>query len=136
MKIQSILLGLLLTSTATFAQSLEQSFNAMNVAYKQNPYAYVQAHFAPNVRFIAGHSGEFKDFTQLITPDAKIEDSQFTDLKFFESGDLGVVSGINTTRYTNPGTPTTYKDAFTYTYKKIKGNWKVVAMQHTKIEYK
>jgi hypothetical protein len=53
---------------------------------------------------------------------------------------LGEVSGINITRYTNPtGAPTastTYKDAFTYPYKKTDGAWKVVAMHHTKFEYK
>lgn len=137
MKITFILLSLLLSGTALFAQSLEKSFNAMNAEYKQNPYAYVQAHFAPEARFIAGHDGSFMDLKKLITPTMKIEDLQTTDLQFFEAGNLGVVSGIKTVKYANPnGTTVTYKDAFTYTCKKVKGDWKFVALQHTKIDYK
>lgn len=137
MKTQFLLLALLLSSAASFAQSLEKSFNAMNAAYKQNPYAYMQTHFAPDARFIAGHDGSFMDISKLITPAMKIEDLQATDLQFFESGDLGVVSGIKTVRYANPNGPAaTYKDAFTYTCKRINGDWKIVALQHTKIEYK
>lgn len=137
MKITFILLSLLLSGTASFAQSLEKSFNAMNAAYKQNPYAYMQEHFAPEARFIAGHDGSFMDIKKLITPAMKIEDLQATDLQFFESGDLGVVSGVETVRYANPkGAAVTYKDAFTHTYKRINGDWKVVAVHHTKIDYK
>ncbi|GAB4034292.1 nuclear transport factor 2 family protein [Spirosoma gilvum] len=137
MKFQFFLLALLFSSTATFAQTLEQSFSTMMAEYKQNPYAFMQARMAPDVRFIAGHNGEFMDIHKLITPDQKVEDAQWSDLKFFESGDLGVVSGIRTTRYANPkGAALTYKDAFTYTYKKQNNDWKVVAMQHTKMEYK
>jgi hypothetical protein len=135
MKTQCFLLALLLSSTATFAQTLEQSFRPMMAEYKQNPYAYAQAHFAPDIRFIAGHNGEFMDIRKLITPAMKIEDDQFTDLEFFESGDLAVVSGIHTTRYANPkGAAPIFKDAFTY--KKQNNEWKVIAMQHTKMDYK
>jgi ketosteroid isomerase-like protein len=137
MKTQFIFLALLLSSAASFAQSLEKSFDAMIAAYKQNPYAYVQEHFAPEARFIAGHDGSFMDIKKLITPAMKIEDIQTTDLQFFESGDLGVVSGVETVRYANPkGAAVTYKDAFTHTYKRINGDWKAVAVHHTKIDYK
>jgi hypothetical protein len=77
MKILSILLDLLLSSTASIDQSPEKSFAAMSTQYKQNPYAYVQTHHMPNVRFVAGHSGEFLGFAKLITPEVKVEDSQF-----------------------------------------------------------
>lgn len=137
MKFQHVLVGLLLSNTAMFAQTLEQSFGPMMAEYKQNPYAFVQARMAPDVRFIAGHNGELMDIRKLITPEQKIDDAQWSDLKFFESGDLAVVTGIRTTRYANPkGAAPTYKDAFTYTCKKQNNNWQVVAMQHTKMDYK
>lgn len=137
MKTKFFLLALLLSSTSAFAQTLEQSFTSTMAEYKQSPYAFMQAHMAPDVRFIAGHNGELMDIRKLITPDQKIEDTQSSDLKFFESGDLAVVTGIRTTRYANPkGAAPTYKDAFTYTYRKQNNEWKIVAMQHTKMEYK
>jgi hypothetical protein len=137
MRIQFFLLALLLSSTATFAQTLEQSFKPLMAEYNQNPYAFLQNRMVPDVRFIAGHNGELMDIRKLITPDQKVEDAQWSDLKFFESGDLGVVTGVRTTRYANPkGAAPIYKDAFTYTYKKQDNEWKIVAMQHTKIEYK
>jgi hypothetical protein len=137
MKSRFLFLGLLLSSTVTFSQTLEQAFAPMMAEYKQNPYAFVQARMAPDVRFIAGHNGELMDIRKLVTPEQKIEDAQWSDLKFFESGDLGVVTGIRTTRYANPkGAAPTMKDAFTYTCKKQNNDWQVVAMQHTKIDYK
>ncbi|ADB38996.1 nuclear transport factor 2 family protein [Spirosoma linguale] len=138
MKIQSLLLiGLLLSSTASLAQTLEQSFAPLMAEYKQSPYAFMQAHMAADVRFVAGHNGELMDIRKLVTPDQKVEDAQWSDLKFFESGDMGVVTGVRITRYANPkGAAPTYKDAFTYTYKKQNNDWKIVAMQHTKMEYK
>ena len=142
MKTNLLTLALLLMSAATFAQSLEQSFRKLLDDFKANPYAYVQANYADDFRFIAGNNGEFRTKDRMIGPNTKVEDIQATDLKFFESGDLAIVSGINTTRYagSNGGQPRTYKDAFTYTFRKLGGNgsaarWKHVAMQHTKIDY-
>ena len=137
MKTQLVTLALLLCSTGAFAQTLEQSFRNLIAEFKQNPYAYVQANYANDFRFIGGQNGEFRTKDRMLGPTTKVEDIQTTDLKFYESGDLAVVSGINTTRFasSNGGQANTYKDAFTYTFRKLNGQWKHVAMQHTKIDY-
>lgn len=137
MKTQLVTLALLLFSTGAFAQTLEQSFRNLIAEFKQNPYAYVKGNYTNDFRFIAGHNGEFRTKDRMVGPDTKVEDIQATDLKFYESGDLAVVSGINTTRFASPkgGQASTYKDAFTYTFRKLNGQWKHVAMQHTKIDY-
>lgn len=136
MKNPLVLLALLLVNSSAFAQTLEQTFRNLLAEFKANPYAYIQANYAPSLRFIAGHNGEFRTKDRMIAPTTKVEDIQATNLKFFESSDLAVVSGINITRYAVPnGQPATYKDAFTYTFQKVSGKWKHVAMQHTKLDY-
>ena len=114
MKTNLVTLALLLMSAGAMAQTLEQTFRTLITDFKANPYVYVQANYANDFRFIAGHNGEFRTKDRMIGPTTKIEDVQATDLKFYESGDLAVVSGINTiTAVALDGSKaSTYKDAF------------------------
>jgi Domain of unknown function (DUF4440) len=117
------------------AQSFESFYKKSIEDYKKNPKGFIQKNCTPDFIFITGHSGEFRNYDQMVaifSEDKTIPEYQADIKKMVESGDMAVVSGIST----NPQPNMIYKDAFTYTYRKIQGQWKWVMAHHTKIDYK
>lgn len=116
------------------AQSFESFYKKGIENYKKSPKEYIQKNCTPDFTFITGSSGEFKNFDQMVamfSEDKSIPNYQNEIKKIIESGDVAVVSGISI----NPQPDMIYKDAYTYTYHKIKGKWKWAMAHHTKNEY-
>lgn len=134
--------GLLLIFTLTIltvsqlqGQSFESFYKKSIENFKKEPKAYVQKNCAPDFVFITGHSGEFRNLDQTVamfSEDKSNPNYQNEIKKIVESGDVAVVTGISV----NPQPNTIYKDAYTYTFRKINGEWKWAIAQHTKIDYK
>jgi hypothetical protein len=117
------------------AQSFESFYKKGIEDYKKNPKGFIQKYCTPDFIFITGHSGEFRNFDQMVaifSEDKSIPNYQVDIKKIVESGDVAVVSGIST----NPQPNMIYNDAYTYTFRKIQGEWKWVMAHHTKIDYK
>lgn len=133
MKPLLITAALLLINVTVFAQSLEQSFAKLMDEYKKSPKEYVQNYYSDDYRFLVTASGKIVDkkAMSLTLANLKVTELNYSDLKFYESGNLGVVNGIITIKYG----VNTYKDAFTYTFQKQKDQWKNVAGHHTQVEY-
>lgn len=133
MKPLLITAALLLINLAVFAQSLEQSFVQLMNEYRKSPKEYAQNYYSDDYRFLGYRGGKIvgKKEMNLALVSLKVAELNYSDLKFYESGNLGVVNGIITIKYG----VNTYKDAFTYTFQKQKDQWKNVAGHHTQVEY-
>ena len=131
MKPLLITAALLLINVTVFAQSLEQSFAQLMDEYKKSPNQYSQNYYSDDYRFLGHPSGKIVGKKDLGLANLKVTELNYSDLKFYESGNLGVVNGIITIKYG----VNTYKDAFTYTFQKQKDKWKNVAGHHTQVGY-
>lgn len=125
---------------AAYAQTdLKAAFEKGMADFDKNPTDAVQQ-MDDNIRFIAGHSGQFYDKATTLAlaksrPAAKSE-TQMSDLRVKQSGTLGVVSGIRNHALVLPNNQKmTWKDAFTYTFEWKKNNWMLTDIHHTKIDY-
>lgn len=134
-KLSIIFAFISLTVNQLQAQSFESFYKKGVEDYKANPKKYFQKVCTPDFIFITGHSGEFRNFDQtlaMFSEDKSIQNYQNDVKKIVESGDMAVVTGISV----NPQPTTIYKDAYTYTFRKIRDEWKWVMAHHTKIDYK
>lgn len=123
------------TASQLEAQTFESFYKKAIEDYKKEPKRYIQKTCSPDFIFITGHSGEFRNYDQMVSifsEDKSIPNYQADIKKIVESGDIAVVAGISI----NPQPNMIYKDAFTYTFHKMKGEWKWVMAHHTKIDYK
>ena len=146
MKTQTITLAMLLMSAVTMAQTnLLDEFPAMMKARNADPIGWLHTHTAPDVTFIAGHDGSLqnKDWMMGLLKSQKSQQAEITNLKVEQAGDLAVATGISTltTVALEGGKTSTYKDAFTYTLRWMKGHdpvpkWMLTNVHHTKIDYK
>ncbi|RDB03700.1 nuclear transport factor 2 family protein [Runella aurantiaca] len=130
----------MLTIGSIYAQTdLKTAFEKGMADYDKNPTEAVQQ-MDDNIRFVAGHSGQFYDKAATLAlaksrPAAKSE-TQMSDLRVKQSGNLGVVSGIRNHALVLPNNQKmTWKDAFTYTFEWKKNNWVLTDIHHTKIDY-
>ena len=134
-KLSIIFAFISLTVSQVQAQSFESFFKKSIEDYKKEPKSYMKKTCTPDFIFIAGHSGEFRNLDQtlaIFSDDKGNPNYQAEIKKIMESGDMTVVSGISE----NPQPKMIYKDAFTYTFRKINGEWKWLMAHHTKIDYK
>lgn len=131
MKPLLITVSLLLINVTVFAQSLEQSFVQLMDEYRKSPKEYAQNYYSDDYRFLGHSSGKIVGKKELGLANLKVTELNYSDLKFYESGNLGVVNGIIIIKYG----VNTYKDAFTYTFQKQKDQWKNIAGHHTQVEY-
>lgn len=133
MKTLLITLSVLLISLAGSAQNLEQTFAKLMDEYKKSPSDFAKNYYSDDYRFVGPPSGKFTDKNTMVRSLAPLNVTELTysDVKFFESGSLGVVSGYITIKYA----VNTYKDAFTYTFQKRDGKWLNVSAQHTEVAY-
>ena len=134
-KISIIFVFISLVVSQLQAQSFESFYKKGIEDFKKSPKGYIQKNCTPDFIFVTGHSGEFRNFDQTVTmfsEDKSIPNYQNEIKKIVESGDVAVVSGISI----NPQPNMIYKDAYTYTFRKIKGEWKWIMAHHTKIDYK
>lgn len=123
------------TASQLQAQTFESFYKKGIEDFKKEPKSYIQKTCTPDFIFITGHSGDFINFDQMValfSDDKGNPNYQNEVKKIIESGDMAVVSGISV----NPQPKTIYKDAYTYTFRKINGEWKWVMAHHTKIDYK
>lgn len=136
MKIISIIITFIVLNISQLqAQSFESFYKKGIEDFKTNPKSYIQKTCTSDFIFIKGHNGNFINFDQMValfSEDKSIPKYQVDIKKMVESGDMAVVSGISI----NPQPNMIYKDAFTYTYRKIQGEWKWEMAHHTKIDYK
>jgi len=141
MKKRSFIIALLFSlAGSTYAQTdLKTAFEKGMADYDKNPTEAVQQ-MDDNIRFTAGHSGLYYDKQATLAlaksrPAAKSE-TQMSDLRVKQSGNLGVVSGIRNHALILPsGQKMTWKDAFTYIFEWKNNNWVMTDLQHTKIDY-
>ncbi|NIJ55486.1 nuclear transport factor 2 family protein [Dyadobacter arcticus] len=147
MKTQTITLALLLMKTVSFAQTnLLDEFPAMMKARNADPINWLHTHTTPDMTFIAGHDGSLqnKDWMMGLLKSQKSHQTEITNLKVHQAGDLAVATGISTITIValDGGKTSTYKDAFTYTLRWMKEGldsvpkWMMTNIHHTKIEYK
>lgn len=125
----------ILTVSQLPAQSFESFYQKTIEDFKKEPKSCIQKTCTPDFIFITGHSGEFINFNQMLalfSDDKGNPNYQNEIKKIIQSGDVAVVAGISV----NPQPNMIYKDAFTYTFRKINGEWKWVMAHHTKIDYK
>ncbi|MCY7353293.1 MAG: nuclear transport factor 2 family protein [Cytophagaceae bacterium] len=145
MKKPLLLLALLLTSAATFAQSAftKATLEGILNDYHKNPHDFLESYCPPDFRYITP-DGSFRYLPQLLkgSVNDKVETSQILDQKIIQSGDVAVVSGIHEQkRVATDGTKTTRRVACTYTFKRQAENgsapqWKFVASQQNDIDKK
>jgi Domain of unknown function (DUF4440) len=117
------------------AQSFEGFYKDYVENMKTDGASYFKKICDPDFIFITGHSGEFynvNQFFNMVGTSQKMPNYGNEVKKIIELDDLAIVSGISTM----PMEKTTYKDAFTYTFRKIDGEWKFAMAHHTKIDYK
>lgn len=146
MKTNLLTLALLLTSLATFAQTnLLDEFSTMMKARNADAEGWLRTHTTPDLTFIAGHDGSVqnKDWMMGLFKTQKSQQAEITNLKVQQAGDLAVATGVSTvtTVALDGGKTSTYKDAFTYTFRWMKGQdsvlqWMLTNVHHTKIDYK
>ena len=126
-------------STASAQTDLKAAFEKGMSNFDADPAKAVEQ-MDNNVRFVAGHSGQFYDKTKTLNL-AKFRtiaknETQTSDLRVKQSGSLGVVSGIRNHALVMPdGQKMSWKDAFTYTFEWQNNAWIITDMQHTKIDY-
>lgn len=124
-----------LTVSQLEAQTFERFYKQSIEDFKKEPKRYIQKTCTPDFIFITGHSGEFRNLDQTIAifSDDKGNPTYENEIKkIIESGDIAVVAGISVNHQPNM----IYKDAYSYTFRKINGEWKWVMAHHTKIDYK
>ena len=134
-KLSIIFVLISLTVSQLQAQSFESFYKKSIEDYKSNPKKYLQKVCSPDFIFITGHSGEFRNFDQSIvmfSDDRVTVNYQNEIKKVVVSGEVAVVSGISV----HPQPNMIYKDAYTYTFRKMNGEWKWIMAHHTKIDYK
>jgi hypothetical protein len=134
-KISIISVFICLAISQLQAQSFEDFYKKSIEDYKKDPKGYIQKNCTPDFIFVTGHSGEFRNFDQMVamfSEDKSIPNYQVEIKKMTESSDVAVVSGMSI----NSQPKMIYKDAFTYTYRKIHGEWKWIMAHHTKNDYK
>lgn len=132
---KSLLITLLATlvNMTAFTQSLELSFSKLMEEYKKSPGEFSKNYYSDDFRFLGTPNGKFMNKKAMITllSPLKVSELSFSDLKFFESGTLGVATGYITIKYNT----NTYKDAFTYVFEKRRGQWINVSAQHSEVAY-
>jgi ketosteroid isomerase-like protein len=141
MKINLLILILLLMSAGAFAQTtptadLETAMNQFLAEYNKSPYDFFKERTTDDFRYI-DRKGAFVSRPVVLkgSEGRPSLESSTSDLKIFQSGDLAVVSGIQS--FGNAGSG---KTAFTYTYtlRKITDGappqWMFAASQHTLIQ--
>lgn len=128
-----LMIAFLCIQLTAFSQSLEQTFSQLLEEYKKSPKEYAQRSYSEDYRFLGWASGKIMGKSEMLAflGTLKVAELSCSDLKFVESGNVGVVSGYLTAKYA----ANTYKDAFTYVYQKQKGKWVNISGQHTKVSY-
>jgi hypothetical protein len=130
-----ILAFISLAITHLQAQSFEGFYKDYIEKMKTEGPSYSKKICTPDFIFITGHSGELygpEQFFKMVGTPQKIPNYKNEVKKMIELDDLVIVTGIATL----PMGKTIYKDAFTYTFQKIEGEWKLAMAHHTKIDYK
>ena len=138
MKTSLLTLALLLMSAASFAQStstaeVETALGQFLTEYNQSPYDFFKKRSTDDFRYIDRQGAFVLKPALLKSSEGRPSmESSASDLKILRSGDLAVVSGIQSF-----GKEGTAKTAFTYTLKKegkgAASEWKFAASQHTPI---
>lgn len=117
----------------SFAQSnTEQLVNKLVEEYRQNPASVIQKYTPDDFVFITAE-GAFWDKNRAIqsVSASKLEEITISNQKIKTYGDIVIVTGINTSRWSRGTMTINYKDAFTYIHQ-IKGNEiKWLSAQHS-----
>ena len=126
MKNPLLLLVLLLTSVATFAQTAftKATLDGILKDYQKNPHSFFERSCPPDFRYIAT-DGSFKFLPELLkgSVNDKLIANEIEEQKIIQSGDVAVVSGIHVQeRKAADGTKAIRRVACTYTFQRQKGN--------------
>lgn len=117
----------------SFAQSsTEQIVNKLVEEYRQNPASVIKKYTPDDFVFITAE-GAFWDKNRAIqsVSSSKLEEIVISNQKIKTYGDIVIVTGINTSKWSRGSMIINYKDAFTYIHQ-IKGNEiKWLSAQHS-----
>lgn len=145
MKHSLLLLVLLLTSVATYAQTAftKATLDGILKDYHKNPHDFFERYCSPDFRY-TNTDGSFGHLPELLKASVndKVETSEILDQKIIQSGDVAVVSGIHVQeRRAADGTKNIRQVACTYTFQRQKGNgsaprWMFVASHQSDVAKK
>jgi ketosteroid isomerase-like protein len=119
--------------------NLLAEFPAMMKARNADPEGWLRTHTTPDLVFIGGHDGSLqnKDWMMNLFKTQKSQNAELTSVTVQQAGDLAVATGVSTikTVSTDGSKTSTYKDAFTYTFRWMNSQWMISNVHHTKIDY-
>lgn len=117
----------------SFAQtSAEQQINKLIEEYRQDPASVIRKYATDDFVFTTAEGGFWDKARTIQSVSAgKLEEISFSNNTYKSYGNILVVNGINTSRWSIRGMTINYKDAFTYIYQ-INGNdIKWLSAQHS-----
>lgn len=142
MKHSLLLLVLLLTSVATYAQTAftKATLDGILKEYQKDPHGFFERYCPPDFRYI-NRDGSFAYLQELLkgSLNSKVLANEIQDQKIVQSGDVAVVSGIHVAdRIDTDGTKYNTRIACTYTFQRQKGNgsaprWMFVASHQSNV---